>query len=281
MSHTEMHVHRTPDEVRYVSMDTAALRAAFMLESLFAPGEINLVLTDLDRGVVGAAIPTSGPLALPSPHALRAAFFCERRELGVLNIGGAGAVKVDGETYALPPKACLYVGRGAKDVSFTSAKPDQPAHFYLQSYPAHTTHPTTLIPQAEANAVKLGSDDEANRRVIYQYIHENGAPSCQLVLGFTELAPGSVWNTMPAHTHQRRTEIYTYFDIPEGHRVLHLMGEPTQTRNLWIADRCTVLSPDWSIHCGSGTAAYSFIWGMGGENQTFADMDGVKIEDLR
>lgn len=274
-------MHRTADEIRYAMMDTEELRATFMVESLFSAGEIRLTLTDLDRAVIGAAVPTEGSLSLSAPDELRADTFCERRELGVLNIGGAGRVTVDGDTYKLGHQDCLYAGRGTKDIAFASDDAGKPAEFFLQSYPAHTDYPTTLVRQSEANAVALGSDEESNKRTIYQYIHEGGAKSCQLVLGFTELAPGSVWNTMPAHTHERRTEIYTYFDIPEGHRVLHMMGVPDETRALWVHDRSSVLSPAWSIHCGAGTVAYRFIWGMGGENQAFADMDGVPIDSLR
>jgi len=281
MSNTETKIHRTPDEIRYVHMDTAALRSAFMIEGLFAPGKVNLVMTDVDRAVVGGAVPTATALELPCPAELRADYFCLRRELGVLNIGGAGQVAVDGKTYDLAPLDALYVGRGSKQVSFTSRNAKQPAQFYLLSYPAHAVYPTTLVKHADANHVQLGSDEDANRRTIHQYIHENGAKSCQLVLGFTELAPGSVWNTMPVHTHARRTEIYMYFNIADGHTVFHFLGRPEEMRHVCVADRCAVLSPSWSIHSGVGTRNYAFIWGMGGENQTFADMDGVGITALR
>jgi 4-deoxy-L-threo-5-hexosulose-uronate ketol-isomerase len=271
MSTVEMRVHRTADAVRYASMDTAGLRAAFMIESLFRPGAISLTLTDVDRAVVGSAVPEKEALALPSPGPLRAEHFCQRRELGVLNIGGAGAVTVDERTFDLAPRDALYVGRGARSVAFASSDAGKPAQFYLLSYPAHAAYPTTLIRHAEANVVRLGSEEEANRRTIHQYIHEEGVRSCQLVMGYT----------MPAHTHARRTEIYTYFDIPAGHRVFHLLGRPDETRHLCVADRCAVLSPGWSIHSGVGTTSYAFIWGMGGENQAFADMDGAGIDALR
>ncbi|UCG17433.1 MAG: 5-dehydro-4-deoxy-D-glucuronate isomerase [Phycisphaerales bacterium] len=275
-----MRIHQTADAVRYVGMDTNALRATFMIESLFQSGMIDLTLTDLDRAVVGSAVPAATALALPSPDALRADHFCQRRELGILNIGGAGTVSVDGRTFDLAHRDALYVGRGSRRISFASTDQAEQAHFYLLSYPAHADYPTTLIRHADANVVRLGSDDEANRRTIHQYIHEEGVRSCQLVMGFTELASGSVWNTMPAHTHARRTEIYTYFNIPSGHRVFHLLGRPEETRHLCVADRCAVLSPSWSLHSGVGTTNYAFIWGMGGENQAFADMDGVGIDAL-
>lgn len=281
MSEAETRIHRTPDEIRYAQLDTTALRSAFLLEGLFADGKVNVVMTDVDRAVVGAAVPTTQTLVLPCPAELRADYFCLRRELGVLNIGGAGRVTVDGQAYDLAPRDALYIGRGSKAVVFTSDAAQQPAQFYLLSYPAHAAYPTTRVKEADANHVQLGSDEEANRRTIHQYIHENGARSCQLVLGFTELAPGSVWNTMPVHTHARRTEIYTYFNIPAGHTVFHFLGRPEETRHVCVSDRAVVLSPSWSIHSGVGTMNYAFIWGMGGENQTFADMDGVGIAALR
>ncbi len=263
------------------TLDTDELRAAFLLTDLFAPGEICLVHTDLDRVIVGSAIPTSSPLALGTDDALKADFFCQRRELGILNLGAAGTVTVDGTAHDLASHDCLYIGRGSREITFTSASGETPAVFYLVSYPAHTTYPTAKATRADANRVELGSKDECNERTILQYIHENGIKSCQLVLGFTEFKPGSVWNTMPCHTHDRRSEVYCYFDVPAAHRVLHLMGEPQETRPLWVADRQVVLSPPWSIHCGCGTASYRFCWAMGGENQTFTDMDRVEIADLR
>jgi 4-deoxy-L-threo-5-hexosulose-uronate ketol-isomerase len=239
------------------------------------------VYTDLEGASGGGAAPTATPLALATADALKAAYFCERRELGVLNLGAAGSVTVDGMGYELGRHDCLYVGRGSRELSFASAAADQPAAFYLVSYPAHAAHPTTKATRAGANRVELGSREEANERTILQYIHEAGIRSCQLVMGFTEFKPGSVWNTMPCHTHSRRSEVYCYFDVPAGHRVLHMMGEPDQTRPLWAADRQVVLSPPWSIHCGCGTASYRFVWAMGGENQAFTDMDRVAITELR
>jgi len=261
-------------------LDTDELRATFLLEDLFLVGQVCLVYTDLDRAIVGSAIPNGQPLELVTDDALKADFFCQRRELGVINIGESGSVTVDGTTYEVGKHDCLYIGRGSRAVSFSSANAESPAVFYLVSYPAHTSYPTVKATRADANRVELGTRDEANERTIFQYVHENGIQSCQLVLGFTEFKPGSIWNTMPCHTHDRRSEVYCYFDVPAAHRVLHMMGEPQQTRPLWVADRQAVLSPPWSIHCGCGTASYRFVWAMGGENQTFTDMDRLEISEL-
>ncbi|MES2476384.1 MAG: 5-dehydro-4-deoxy-D-glucuronate isomerase [Verrucomicrobiota bacterium] len=276
-----METRHMPSTRETAVLDTAELRASFLIEDLFAAGEIQLILTDLDRGIVGSAIPTGSALELPNDDALKAEFFCERRELGILNLGEAGSVTVDGEVYEMGAHDCLYVGRGSKEVRFSSASAGSPAVFYLVSYPAHADHPTAKATRADANRVELGSKDECNERTIFQYIHQAGIKSCQLVMGFTEFKPGSVWNTMPCHTHDRRSEVYCYFDVPAAHRVLHMMGHPQETRPLWVADRQVVLSPPWSIHCGSGTASYRFCWAMGGENQAFTDMDRVEISDLR
>jgi 4-deoxy-L-threo-5-hexosulose-uronate ketol-isomerase len=262
-------------------LDTTDLRDAFLLDHLFVSGKICVTYTDLDRAVVGSVIPTSAPLELGNYDALKSDFFCQRRELGILNIGDAGSVTVDGTVYEIAKHDCLYIGRGSREISFASSSADAPAAFYLVSYPAHADYPTTKATRADANRVELGSKDECNERTIFQYIHENGIKSCQLVLGFTEFQPGSIWNTMPCHTHDRRSEVYCYFDVPAGHRVLHMMGQPQETRPLWVADRQAVLSPPWSIHTGCGTASYRFCWAMGGENQAFTDMDKVEIADLR
>lgn len=262
-------------------LDTAELRSAFLLEELFVPGEIATVYTDLDRAVVGSAIPLAETLVLGNDDALKADYFCQRRELGILNLGESGRVTVDGTVYEMAKHDCLYIGRGSREISFASAAASDPAVYYLVSYPAHAEHPVTKASRADANRVELGSRDEANERTIFQYVHENGIKSCQLVMGFTEFKAGSIWNTMPCHTHDRRSEVYCYFDVPENHRVLHMMGEPQETRPLWVANRQVVLSPPWSIHCGCGTASYRFVWAMGGENQAFTDMDRVEISELR
>jgi 4-deoxy-L-threo-5-hexosulose-uronate ketol-isomerase len=261
-------------------MSTAELRGAFLVERLFEPGAVNLTLTDLDRAVVGAAVPTTAPLELPTIDKLRCEFLCQRRELGILNIGASGTVDVDGDAHALAPLDCLYVGLGSRNIRFASDHGQDPAQFYLLSYPAHHAYPTTLIRLADANPIEVGDAALANCRTIHQYIHEGGARSCQLVMGYTQLKPGSVWNTMPCHTHQRRSEIYLYFNLLPGHQALHIMGEPQATRTIWVPDRAAVLSPPWSIHSAVGTSPYSFAWGMGGENQRFDDMDPVAVCDL-
>lgn len=265
----------------YARLNTRELRDAFLLENLFVPGELKLCYWETDRTVVGAAVPTVGPLPLLAPPELAADHFCERRELGTLNLGGPGTVTVDGTAHALRAFDALYVGRGSRAVTFASDDPAHPARFYLLSYPAHAAHPTTLIPHAAAHRIELGATTTANCRTLFQYIHEGGARSCQLVLGFTRLEPGSVWNTMPPHTHSRRSEVYLYFDLPADAAVFHFMGPGDETRHLLVGSGDAVLSPPWSIHSGCGTTSYAFVWGMGGENQEFADMDGVPIPDLR
>ena len=273
--------HRTADDISYKMLDTSGLRDRFLLQDLFSEGQLELVYTDLDRAIVGSAVPTVEPLALTAADALRAHYFCERRELGVINIGAAGTVTVDGKEYKLESRECLYIGRGSKEVSFASASAHDPARFYLLSYPAHADYPTQHAKVEDANLLKLGSPETANERHLYQYIHEGGIQSCQLVMGFTMIQTGSTWNTMPPHTHDRRSEVYIYFDIDEGHRVAHFMGHPDETRVLWMSEKDIALSPSWSVHCGAGTGKYSFIWGMGGENQSFDDMDGFPLSALQ
>ena len=265
----------------YPRLNTAELRQSFLISGLFVPGAVTLKYWETDRTVIGGAVPLETPLALGAPREVAAAHFCERRELGVVNVGGAGAVVVDGATHALGRLDTLYIGRGAADVRFQSANPAQPAHFYLLSYPAHATYPTTAVPFSESRGVALGSPTTANERVLHKIIHPAGVRSCQLVMGYTLLQPGAVWNTMPPHTHLRRSEVYLYFDVPADAAVLHLLGEPRETRHLLVHDREVALSPSWSIHSGVGTANYGFIWGMGGENQEFADMDMLAASDLR
>jgi 4-deoxy-L-threo-5-hexosulose-uronate ketol-isomerase len=269
------------DPVRTGRMSTAELRGCYLVEHLFAPGEVRLAYCDADRAVVGSVVPTGGPLWLEGDAALRSAYFAERREVGVLNIGQAGTVTVDGRDYDLGNLDGLYIGRGSRDVRFVSAALDAPAAFYLLSYPAHAPFPTTPIKRADVEGLRLGTDAGCNKRTLYKYIHPAGVGSCQLVMGFTQMDAGSVWNTMPPHTHARRSEAYLYFNVPAESRVFHFMGEPTETRHLVVADRQAVLSPSWSIHSGVGTAAYAFCWGMGGENQAFDDMDPVPVASLR
>jgi 4-deoxy-L-threo-5-hexosulose-uronate ketol-isomerase len=262
-------------------MTTNELRESFLLNALYEPGKLHMNYVDLDRAVIGMAAPAATPITLPTYPELRAAYFTERRELGVLNIGSNGLVRVAGKSYELENLDVLYVGRGNGDVSFESTDKAAPAVFYLLSYPAHAVHPTVLVREHEANPTELGSVETVNRRTICKYIHLAGAKSCQLVMGVTHLQPGSAWNTMPPHTHNRRSEVYMYFNVAEDTRVIHLMGPPEETRHIVMANREVVVSPGWSIHAGVGTRAYSFCWGMGGENQDYADMDPAPVECLR
>jgi len=270
-----------PDSDAARRMTTEELRDRFLFTGLFKPGQVNLEITDLDRLVVGGAVPLEKPLTLEPHPELRAEYFTERRELGILNIGGGGDVSVDGKSYPLGKRDVLYVGRGCKEIKFSSKNAKEPARYYLVSYPAHASHPTTVVTAAESVGNEIGSAEKANRRRIAKYVHAEGAKSGQLVMGVTQLETGSVWNTMPAHTHGRRTEIYLYFDIPADAIVVHLMGEPSETRSIIVRDGEAVLSPGWSIHAGCGTSAYSFCWAMGGENQDYADMDPVQMSELR
>ena len=269
------------DPVRYSRMTTPELRECFLADGLFKPGEIQLNYVDLDRAVVGMAVPVDRPLTLSSTPELRADYFTERRELGALNIGGPGVVYASDAKYDLENLDLIYIGRGNPDIRFESKSADNPAVFYLLSYPAHTAHPVTVVRKADAQPTEIGASATSNRRTIYKYIHMGGAKSCQLVMGLTVLDKGSVWNTMPSHTHTRRMEAYFYFDVPEGQVVFHFMGEPHQTRHLVLSAKEAVISPPWSIHAGCGTSSYSFIWGMAGENKSFADMDFVEIKNLK
>ncbi len=261
-------------------MTTAELRDTYLIDDVFAPGEIRLTYTHHDRVVLGGAVPAGEILHLGGYPEIRSEYFLEHRELGVVNVGDTGIVGADGESFELPKGACLYLGRGVEAISFADAQGSTGAQFYLFSAPAHTTYPTQLVRPGEGTVRELGDQLTSNRRTLNQYIHENGVKSCQIVMGVTQLHPGSMWNTMPAHTHDRRTECYLYFDVPEDARVVHLMGEREETRHLIVADRQAVISPSWSLHSGVGTAAYSFVWAMAGENQTFDDMDPAPITDL-
>jgi 4-deoxy-L-threo-5-hexosulose-uronate ketol-isomerase len=269
------------DPVRYPRMTTAELREIFLLGGLCAPGVLDLAYVDLDRTVVGFAAPGKEPLDLPTYPELRAEFFTERRELGVLNTGGEGRVYVGGQSYSLETLDVLYIGRGNREVRFESQSPEHPAIFYLLSYPAHAEYPVTLVKKADASPTEMGSTETCNLRTITKYIHLGGARSCQMVMGVTHLHAGSAWNTMPPHTHMRRSEIYMYFNLADDARVFHLMGPAEETRHLVLANREIVVSPGWSIHSGMGTRAYSFCWGMGGENQDYADMDAAPLTSLR
>jgi len=276
-----MQIRFSPNQEHYQRLNTDELRTAFLVETLFKPGQIEFVYSDADRAVIGSAVPGASPLKLSADPELRASYFCERRELGILNVGGAGAVEVDGKKFDLDKLDCLYAGRGSQNISFSSKNFSDSAAFYLLSYPAHAQFPTAMVRKAEITPVEIGSVADANRRSIYKCIHMAGIKSCQLVMGFTQLAEGAVWNTMPPHTHTRRSEVYMYFDLGPKRRVMHFMGAPQQTRHLIVSDRQALISPGWSIHSGCGTGAYSFCWGMGGENKAYDDMDPAPLEQLR
>ncbi len=268
----------SPREV--ATMNKEALRANFLVENLFQAGAIELVYSHYDRMIIGGVMPENQAVVLPNPEGLKANFFLERRELGIINIGGNGQVTVDGTTYELRKMDCLYLSRGAQNVILSSINNSEPAKYFLLSAPAHKAYETRLMTKEEATPQQLGATETANQRTIYKYIHRDGIPSCQLVMGLTVLNSGSVWNTMPPHTHDRRMEVYCYFDVPDNQRVLHLMGQPQETRHLWIGNGQAVISPPWSIHAGCGTMSYAFIWGMAGENQDFTDMDFLALDML-
>jgi 4-deoxy-L-threo-5-hexosulose-uronate ketol-isomerase len=270
----------TPDKNSYKRMTNAELVDGFVIPNLFINNEISLCYTDVDRAIVGGAMPAQSKIALPTHKELASAYFCERRELGVINIGSSGTVEVDGEIYNMANRDSLYVARGSENVAFASDDAASPAKFYLVSYPAHTAYKTTLVHQAQANKLSLGEQSQSNKRVIYQSICPLTLQSCQLVMGFTEIADGNVWNTKPPHTHARRTEVYMYFDLPETERVFHFMGEPSNVRPVVLSPETAIASPSWSIHSGVGTSNYTFIWAMGGENQDFDDMDHLTLADL-
>lgn len=270
-----------PDPIRTARMNTAELRSSFLVEGLFTPGRLHLVTTDLDRAIIGGAVPLDAALSLLAGPEMRADFFCERRELGVLNIGGSGTVLVDGQLHAMHRLDCLYIGRGSREITFASISSDDPARFYLVSYPAHASFPARLAAHQNSAGLRLGSQPAVNARSLYKRIYPDGIASCQLVMGYTLLDEGSCWNTMPPHTHQRRSEIYMYFDLDRSQRILHVMGEPQETRHLFVGPEEVVLSPAWGVHAGAGTSRYGFCWAMGGENQTFDDMDAVAIAELR
>ena len=262
-------------------MNTDELRDNFLIENLMVQDEVKLVYSHYDRVIIGGAMPVENELTLDAHYELRADYFLERRELGIINIGGGGTVAADGDVFSLSRLDCLYIGKGTKHVSFKSDDPSIPATFYLLSAPAHQSYPCRKLTKEEATPSTIGDPSTSNRRTIYKYIHADGIKSSQLVMGLTVLDKGSVWNTMPSHTHTRRMEAYFYFDVAEGQVVFHFMGEPQQTRHLVLQNNSAVISPPWSIHSGCGTANYGFIWGMAGENYTYTDMDAVAIPDIR
>ena len=261
--------------------DTAAIRERFLLSNLKQDNTANFIYTHYDRMVAGVVKPAGQAIPLKTYDNLRSEYFLERREVGIINVSGDGEIIAEGKTHSLQKLDCLYIGKGIKTIEFRSKNAQDPAVFFVLSAPAHKDHPTTLMSSQNSMKVDLGSTHTANQRTIYKYIHKDGIQSCQLVMGLTVLHEGSVWNTMPAHTHDRRMEVYFYFDVPEDQRVFHYMGEPTETRHILIGNHEAVVSPPWSIHAGSGTSNYGFIWGMAGENMEFTDMDAVQIRDLR
>jgi 4-deoxy-L-threo-5-hexosulose-uronate ketol-isomerase len=277
----------TTYESRYASSpnavkkyDTRALREEFLIDNLMQNGKINLTYSHYDRYIAGSAVPIT-PLKLETIDPLKASYFLERRELGIINVGANGTISVDGEIYELGHKDALYIGAGIKEVIFSSTDSTNPAKFYLNSAPAHSSFPTKKVSLEQANKLQLGSLETANHRTVNQMIIGGIVQTCQLQMGMTELKTGSVWNTMPAHVHDRRMEVYFYLDIPENQAVCHFMGQPQETRHIWMHNHQAVISPPWSIHSGAGTSNYTFIWGMAGENLDYADMDVAKITDLR
>jgi len=274
----EIRTASSPRDVKHYTTDR--LREEFLIQDLFTPGEIKTVYSHIDRIITGAAVPVE-PMVLTAGDEIRADYFLQRREMGIINIGGKGTVTVDGTVYELERKDGLYIGMGAKDIVFASADGSNPAKFYFNSAPAHMTYPTVFIKPENCVQVELGSLEESNHRVITKYILPGQVESCQLVMGMTSLKPGSVWNTMPCHTHDRRMEVYLYFDMTDDSLVFHYMGEPSETRHIVMRNEEAVISPSWSIHSGSGTRAYTFIWGMVGENQAFDDMDGASMAEIR
>lgn len=277
-----MEVRYSPDPIGIKKMTTGELRKTFLMDTLFNPGTIEMVYSDIDRSITGSAVPLNNPLKLlASKKEMAADYFAERREIGIINIGGKGKITADGKSYIMDYKDGLYIGRGTKEIEFTSEDISAPAKYYISSYPAHKEYPCNQIKFSEAQPNKLGEAKNANKRTIYKYIYEKGVKSSQLVMGLTELDEGSNWNTMPVHTHQRRSEVYMYFNITEGSCVFHFLGEPNETRHIVVRDGQAVLSPSYSIHSGVGTQNYSFIWSMGGENQDFDDMDWVEMKGLK
>lgn len=262
-------------------MTTEELRDAFLMENIMQEDKVTFVYSHYDRLITGGVKPVSKSVNLTTYTELKAEYFLERRELGIINVGGSGTVTADGETYSLEKLSCLYLGKGTKEVSFASADGASPAVYYLLSSPAHAEYPNRMMTKEEASPVQLGDSLTSNKRTIYKYIHLEGIRSAQLVMGLTVLEPGSVWNSVPPHTHTRRTEVYFYFDLPENQRLFHFMGEPEQTRSIVMQNHEAVVSPPWSVHFGCGTSNYTFIWGMAGENQVYSDMDALTVPDLK
>lgn len=268
-----------PEEVK--QMNTAQLREHFLIENIFEAGKVHLTLSHYDRFIAGGIMPLGEKIELPNPEKLKANYFLERRELGIINVGGTGTIIADYVRFEIGFKEALYIGQSTKKVVFSSSDQNNPAKFYINSAPAHHAYPSKKISKKDAEKVETGSAETANHRVINKLLVNSVVPTCQLQMGMTELKSGSVWNTMPAHTHDRRMEVYFYFEVPEGQSVSHFMGEPQETRHIWMQNEQAVISPNWSIHAGAGTSNYTFIWGMAGENLNYGDMDKVEITELR
>ncbi len=279
MTHYQVRHAAHPNDVK--QYDTAKIREHFLFENVMKADEINIVYSLYDRILAGGAVPAKAPLKLETIDPLKADYFLERREMGIVNVGGSGAVSVDGTVYELAFKEALYIGKGKKDVVFSSADPANPARFYFLSAPAHRECPTKKVTKKEAEVVNMGAQETCNERTINKLIVTSTVETCHLQMGMTELKNGSVWNTMPAHTHDRRMEWYFYFDLPKDQAVLHLMGEPQETRHIWMHNEQAVISPNWSIHSAAATASYTFIWGMGGENLDYGDVDSCAVIDLK
>lgn len=277
-----MEVRYSPDPINFERMNTGELRKSFLIDSLFQQGKIEMIYSDIDRSITGSAVPVeSGLKLLASKKEMAADYFTQRREIGIINIGQKGIINVEGTEYTMEHKDCLYIGRGFKEIEFKSVDPGSPAKYYFSSYPAHKEYPVKHLKFSDAEPTKLGDIKNANKRTIYKYIQEKNVKSSQLVMGLTELEEGSNWNTMPVHTHQRRSEIYMYFNLSEDSCVFHFLGKPDETRHIVVRNGQAVLSPSYSIHSGAGTRNYSFIWSMGGENQDFDDMDWVEMKNLK
>ncbi|MGC9354315.1 MAG: 5-dehydro-4-deoxy-D-glucuronate isomerase [Mariniphaga sp.] len=268
-----------PDDFK--TYDTEKIRKEFLVEKVMEPGNIRLVYSAIERYIVGGAVPVEKPLKLETIDPLKAEFFCYRREVGVISVAGPGTILVDGTEYKMNFKDALYIGKGSKVVEFRSDDPQNPAHFYINSAPAHKEYPVKHVTQNDANVLQLGSLESSNERKIYQLLINTVVDTCQLQMGLTELMPGSVWNTMPPHQHNRRNEVYFYFNLPEDQAICHIMGQPDETRHLWMHNEQAVISPNWSIHSAAGTSNYIFIWGMAGENLDYTDMDHIKPTELR
>jgi 4-deoxy-L-threo-5-hexosulose-uronate ketol-isomerase len=277
-----MEVRYSPDQNGFKKFTTDELRKSFLIENLFEKNKLPMVYSDVDRSITGSAVPAGNTLKLmANKKDMAANYFTERREIGVINIGDEGYIILDGKKFKMRNRDGLYIGKGVQSVEFKSVNARKPAMYYFVSYPAHTSYPTQHISYSNSTPRKLGTIAEANKRTIYQYIHPGTMKTCQLVMGLTELEEGCVWNTMPCHTHQRRSEVYMYFNLKPESFVVHILGEPTETRHVIIRNQQAVLSTSWSMHSGCGTQNYSFIWAMGGENQEFDDMDWIPMKELK